>query len=172
MLVLCVSFAIALLDQWTKNLIRASIPYGGYEPVIPGFFDLRYIQNTGAAWGMLEGLNHWLVIFSIVMLVAVVRYRRHLMDHRVISRTAVGLILGGITGNLIDRVRLSYVVDFLHFHAYGHQFPAFNVADAAICTGVGLYLLSQWLPVKKQGDAEATATSAEPTAPDAPVADR
>jgi signal peptidase II len=80
MWVLCISFAIAVLDQWTKDLIRERLPLGGFIPVIPGFFDLRYIQNTGAAWGMLEGLNQWLVVFSVVMLAVVVRYRHHLMD--------------------------------------------------------------------------------------------
>lgn len=161
MLVLCVSFAIALLDQWTKNLIRDSLALGDYIPVIPGFFDLRYIQNTGAAWGMLEGRTPWLVLFSVFMLIAVVRYRHHIMDHRIISRCAVGLIIGGITGNLIDRIHLSYVVDFLHFHVGVHQFPAFNVADSAICTGVGLYMISQWFPAKPGAAAPQPAADAK-----------
>lgn len=148
MFVLCLSFAIALIDQWTKNLVRAHLPLGGYIPVIQGFFDIRYIQNTGAAWGMLEGLNHWLILFSVVMLVVVVVFRGQLADHRWISRIALASIIGGITGNLIDRVHLSYVVDFLHFHAGARQFPAFNVADAAICTGAGLFMLSQVLPLR------------------------
>ena len=143
MLVLCLSFAVALLDQWTKHLVRARIGLGDYIAVIPGYFDLRYIQNTGAAWGMLAGLNHWLVLFSAAMLVAIVRFRHHLISAGILSRCAMGLILGGITGNLIDRVHLSYVVDFLHFHWRRYQFPAFNVADSAICIGVGLYILSQ-----------------------------
>ena len=159
MFVLSVSFAIAVLDQWTKSLVRAHLPREGYIPVIPGFFDIRYIQNTGAAWGMLEGLNHWLILFSAVMLFVVVRFRGHLMDHRWISRIALASIIGGITGNLIDRVHLSYVVDFLHFHAGTHQFPAFNVADAAICTGAGLFMISQALPARGHPVGAAPASS-------------
>jgi signal peptidase II len=160
MFVLSVSFAIALLDQWTKNLVRARLPRDGFIPVIDGYFDIRYIQNTGAAWGMLEGLSHWLVVFSVVMLVAVIGFRRHLMDHRVISRVALACIIAGIIGNLIDRVRLGFVVDFLHFHAGAYQFPAFNVADASICTGAGLFMLAQALPLRGQPAGPATRPAA------------
>jgi signal peptidase II len=143
MLILCLSFAVALLDQYTKHLVTEKISLGNYIPIIPGFFDLRYIQNTGAAWGILTGLNHWLVAFSLVMMALIVRFRHHLIGPCVLSRVAMGLIVGGITGNLIDRVHLSYVVDFLHFYWGRYQFPAFNVADSAICIGVGLYIFSQ-----------------------------
>ena len=150
MLPLCLSIAVALLDQIAKSWIRARLGYGEFIGMVPGFFDLRYVQNTGAAWGILEGLNHWLILFSVAMLIVVVRFRRHLADHRRVSRFALAAIIGGITGNLVDRVHLSYVVDFLHFHAGGRQFPAFNVADAAICTGAFLFMLAQALPPRAQ----------------------
>lgn len=162
MFILIVSFTIALLDQWTKNLVRAHLPLGGYSPVIPGFFDIRYIQNTGAAWGMLEGLNHWLVLFSVVMLFGVVVFRKHLLDHRWISHIALASIIGGITGNLIDRVHLGFVVDFLHFYVGAHQFPAFNVADSAICIGAGLFMFSQAFPSREQSPDAASASSSTP----------
>ena len=145
MLILCLSFSVALLDQFTKHIIRTRFALGEQVSVIPGLFSLSYVQNTGAAWGMLQGLSHWLVIFSFLMLAVVVFFRRSFAGDGLIGRMSVGLMVAGIVGNLIDRVRLGYVVDFLHFYWRSHEFPAFNVADSAICTGVGLYLLSQIL---------------------------
>lgn len=145
MLPLCLSIAVALLDQIAKNWIRARLGHGDFIGVFPEFFDLRYVQNTGAAWGILEGLNHWLVILSLAMLLVLARFRKHFMTGTWAPDIACGLIAGGIVGNLLDRIRLGYVVDFLDFHWRTHSFPAFNVADAAICSGVGLYVLSELL---------------------------
>jgi signal peptidase II len=142
MLVLCVSFSIALLDQVTKHLIRLKLLSGTFT-VIPGFFDLHYVQNTGAAWGIMQGLNSWLVLFSIVMLVLIIAFRKSFFRDSLVNLIAMGLMVGGIVGNLIDRVKLGYVVDFLDFYWRSHHFPAFNVADSAICSGVALFILSQ-----------------------------
>ena len=145
MLPLCLSIAVALLDQIAKNWVRSRLGLGSFIGIIPGIFDLRYVQNTGAAWGIFEGLNHWLVILSLVMLVGIARFRHHFMTGTWAPDLSSGLIAGGIVGNLLDRIRLGYVVDFLDFHWRAYSFPAFNVADAAICTGVGLYVLSEVL---------------------------
>jgi signal peptidase II len=142
MLVLCLSAAVTLADQVTKHMIRRRLGVGEHVPVIDGLFSLRHVQNTGAAWGMLEGLNHWLIVLSAVMLVVLVVFRRQFVAGASVCRVALGFMIGGIAGNLIDRLRLGYVVDFLDFFWRVHHFPAFNVADAAICTGVGLYILS------------------------------
>ena len=144
MFVLCLSLAVVLLDQLTKYLTRCFLLT---DPVtlIPGLFNLRYVRNTGAAFGMFTGHNGALVILSVVMLAILIAGRRHFItDHR-LHRTAMGLMIGGIVGNLVDRVRLGFVVDFLDFHWGTHHFPAFNVADSCICIGVGLYILSQFL---------------------------
>ena len=143
---LCLSFLIVVLDQLTKWLVRVEFPLGHSIPVIPGLFSLTYVRNTGAAWGIMGGLNGWLAVLSIVMLVVIVVFRRSFLSDVPVHRMALGCMVGGIVGNLLDRVRLDYVVDFLDFHAAGHHFPAFNVADSAICVGVGLYVLSSfWL---------------------------
>jgi signal peptidase II len=160
MLVLCISFVLALLDQVTKHLARAALSLGEEIPVIPGFFSLRYVQNTGAAWGVFEGLNHWLVLLSAVALVALVVFRRHILTDTLPHRVAAGLMVGGIAGNLVDRVRLSFVVDFLDFYVGARHFPAFNLADAGISVGVGLYLISQYIADRRERSRTAVAPAA------------
>jgi signal peptidase II len=142
MLVLLLSFAITLIDQVTKYQVCLNFYPGEALPVIPGFLNLAYVRNPGAAWGMLGGLNGWLALFSIGILLGLIVFRRSFLSDILIHRLALGFMIGGIAGNLLDRLRLGYVVDFLDFYWATHHFPAFNVADAAICTGVGLYVLS------------------------------
>ena len=144
MLILIISFLIAILDQLTKQGIRSGMALGDSFPVIPGVFNIHYVQNTGAAWGIFAGLNGWLIALSIGMLGFIIFFRRSFMAEHPAHRVAVGLMIAGIVGNLIDRIRLDYVVDFLDFYWKTHHFPTFNVADSAICTGVGLYIVSQW----------------------------
>lgn len=143
MLVLILALVIVWIDQLTKLWVRASFVYGG-EPhvVIPGFFNLVYVRNEGAAWGMLGGQMPILIILSIVVLILLAVYRRKVLNPTLDHRIALGLMVGGICGNLIDRVRVSWVTDFLDFHIGTHHFPSFNVADSAICVAVGLYMLS------------------------------
>jgi signal peptidase II len=145
MLVLILSFLIVLADQVTKYQICRRFYPGETIPVIPDLFNLAYVRNTGAAWGMLGGLNMWLAAFAVVMLVVMIVFRRSFLADILIHKLALGLMIGGIVGNLLDRLRLQYVVDFLDFHWSVHHFPAFNVADAAICVGAGLYILSSFI---------------------------
>lgn len=145
MLVLVLSFAIALIDQVTKYQVCLRFYPGESLPVIPGLFNLAYVRNTGAAWGMLGGLNAWLALFSLIILAVIVIFRRSFLSDVLIHRLALGLMIGGIIGNLLDRLRLQYVVDFLDFYWTVHHFPAFNVADASICIGAGLYILSTFI---------------------------
>lgn len=145
MLILILSFTIAIIDQFTKYLIRADMNLGDMITVIPGFFSITYIRNTGAAWGMMSGLNGLLITLSVVMLIVLIIFRRSFITDTLLHKIASGLMIAGIVGNLIDRMRLGYVVDFLHFYIGKHQFPSFNVADSAICIGVGIYITSQFL---------------------------
>ena len=141
MLPLIVAILVTVSDQVTKEWVRARFYLGESQPVIEGLFNLTYVRNTGAAWGMLGGQNTWLAALSVVMLVVMVLFRRAFLSDTPVHRTALGLMLGGIVGNLFDRLRLDYVTDFLDFHFRAWHFPAFNVADAAICVGVGIYIL-------------------------------
>lgn len=143
MLVLVLSIVLVVLDQVTKELVREGVAFGTTVPVIKSFFNISHVHNRGAAWGMLAGAGHWLIVFSVVMLVVLVVFRRHFLTDTLAHRVASGLMVAGIVGNLLDRVRLGYVVDFLDFHAGVYHFPSFNVADSAICIGVGIYILTQ-----------------------------
>lgn len=145
-----VAGTVVLLDQATKWLVRQKFPYeGATVVVVPGFFDLCYIRNIGAAWGLLAGWQMFLISFSLIAM-ALLIWRRHALLGDLPCRWLVlGLLFGGILGNLIDRIWLRYVVDFLYFHWGSHYFPAFNVADSSICIGVGLFILLQWLQERK-----------------------
>jgi signal peptidase II len=140
---------ITLLDQLSKLWVQMRFLYAEKVVVIPGFFNLHYIRNTGAAWGMLSGWRCLLVLFSLVMLTLILRRRRELFYATAFGRIALPLLAGGILGNLIDRIRLGYVVDFLDFYHGAWHFPAFNVADSAICIGIGLYLIGQFRAERK-----------------------
>ena len=142
MLVLILGIAVAFFDQLTKHWVMQTLPLGDPYPVIQGFFDLTHVRNTGAAWGILGGQNTALTLLSMVMLLVMVIFRRSFLSDTWDHRVALGLMIGGILGNLFDRMRLGWVVDFLDFHVGGYHWPAFNIADAAICIGVGIYVLS------------------------------
>ncbi len=158
MLPIAISTTIILLDQLTKWLVRRNFNLGESLSVFPGYFDLCHVQNIGAAWGMLAGMRFVLVAFSIVMLVAIVVFRKKIFGKSLIGRICLGLLCGGITGNLIDRAWLGHVVDFLDFHWQTSHFPAFNVADSAICVGAILFIVATWLDDFKANKAKNAGT--------------
>lgn len=138
--------AVFLLDQITKLWIHARMPLGTYGPpgaitVIEDFFYLVHVGNTGAAWSMFSGKSFWLAILAICTLAAIYWWRRELGLKQRIVQVSFGLLCGGIVGNLVDRLIHGHVIDFLDFHFGSYIYPTFNVADAGICIGVGLYLL-------------------------------
>ena len=144
---LVLSFVIVVLDQVTKHAIRYSFSLGESKAVISSLFDLTYVRNTGAVWGSLQHQNEWLAIVSIAVLVLMASFHHYLAGGRMIFSMALGCIMGGIIGNLIDRIKLGWVTDFLDFYWNASHWPSFNIADSAICMGVGLYLLASLLPV-------------------------
>lgn len=138
--------AIVVMDQATKALVKARLPLHDSVTVIPGFFDLTHVRNTGAAFGMLNNMQFAykpavMVIVALVALAAVASYALTLPETQRIARYGLALILGGAAGNLIDRATLGYVVDFVDVYWRGVHFWAFNVADSAITVGVVLMLL-------------------------------
>jgi signal peptidase II len=143
---LWISAAVIVLDQASKAVVRAKLPLHESVTVIPGFFDLTHVRNTGAAFGMLNGVEFpykpaVMVLVALIALAAVASYALTLPRTQQIARYGLALILGGAVGNLIDRATAGYVVDFVDVYWRGVHFWAFNVADSAITVGVVLMLL-------------------------------
>ncbi len=148
MLPLIVAIIIAVADQLTKEWVRATLALDKPGTAITAFFNLTYVRNTGAAWGMFGGQNIGLTVLSIVMLGLLIIFRRQFLGDSRAHRLALGLLIGGIVGNLLDRIRLNFVTDFLDFHLGTHHWPSFNIADSAICCGVGIYIFSSFMASK------------------------
>ncbi len=142
---LVASFGIFLADQASKAWAVRRLRLGQDITVIPGFLDLAYAENPGVAFGQLQNGGAWgrwlLVALAAAATVAVLTYfwRTPREDDRVLG--ACALLLAGILGNVADRARLGYVVDFIVLHAGDYHWPTFNVADASICVGAGLLAL-------------------------------
>jgi signal peptidase II len=152
---LAIAVAVVFVDQLTKQWIMTNFALHEQQSIIPGFFDLVYVTNTGAAFGFLAGSKTWLrqvffIAVSIVALVVIIYAYDHLKKQTRIFIYALGLIAGGAVGNLIDRLRFGSVVDFLDFYLGTHHWPAFNAADSAITTGVALFLLGTLLQHRKE----------------------
>ena len=167
---LLVMAAIVLLDQGTKALVVRSLALHEYVPVIDGLLSLSHVRNRGAAFGL---LSDWdipyqsalLSTLSVLALLAIALYFLRLPATARLPRLALALVLGGAVGNLIDRVRLGYVVDFVHAYWRHHQWPDFNVADSAITVGVTLLVIDILRsPGEAPADAEPRIDAAAPTA--------
>jgi signal peptidase II len=143
-----IGIAVLVLDQGSKSWIRAHLPvntYGegaGAIAVIPGFFYIVHVGNTGAAWSLLTGRSVLLAALAAATLIAIFVGRRALGLGVPYTQVCFGLLCGGIAGNLTDRLIQGHVIDFLDFHFGSYVYPTFNLADSAICVGVVLYLLS------------------------------
>jgi len=133
---------LVLLDQGSKVLVMHSISFQESIPVIPGFFNLTHLYNTGAAFGMLSDSNLFFMILSSVVLIALIVMRRHFAGK--LMGTGWVLLIAGIIGNVADRMRIGHVVDFLDFQFGSYHWPSFNVADSCICVGVGLYIVMSY----------------------------
>ncbi len=139
-----IAVIVAAADQLTKWLVVRSLGEEESRVVISGYFSLVNWGNTGSAWSLLKNCNLVLVVISLLALLAMYLFRHSFQLQRPGSRISLGLITGGIIGNLIDRVRVHHVTDFLDFYVGRYHWPAFNVADSAICVGVGLYIIFSW----------------------------
>ena len=135
-----VAVAVAVLDQVSKAIMMSLLPDPGSRWPIAQFFNLVHVRNKGVSFGMMPGVGPWILGGFALVVAAVLAVWLWRAETRPIA-AALGLIIGGAVGNVIDRARLGAVFDFLDFHAFGYHWPAFNVADAAITLGViGLLL--------------------------------
>jgi signal peptidase II len=150
-LLLFITLPLYLLDQVTKWLVLRFISTDEFLPVIPGVFYLVQVHNTGAAFGMLKDNNLFFMILASVALVLVAIFARRGAFADAPSRFGAALLVSGVLGNLTDRILHGYVIDFLDVILpwYGH-WPAFNVADSAICAAATLFLISGFLNTEKK----------------------
>ena len=147
-----VAAIILFLDRGTKWIVQITLPYGSYTKsssleVIPDFFYICHIGNTGAAWGLFHGRSFLLAVFSLLALVLLYFFRKSLGLRNLYTQMSLGLVTGGIIGNLYDRLAYNHVVDFLDFHLGFYRWPAFNIADSSILIGV---LLFSWFSLKEE----------------------
>lgn len=129
------------LDQAAKAYISANRAVYSNLEIIPGFFYLTYLENRGAAFSIMQDMRWVLVAITLVAVLVMARFFMKFSSFR--ARLPLSLLMAGATGNLIDRVRQGFVVDFLHFYPFGYDFPVFNFAD--ICVDVGAVFLAIWL---------------------------
>ena len=145
------ALGVFALDLVTKLWIAATLPFNTYGPpghieIVPGFFNLVHVGNTGAAWSLFAGRSTMLALLALVTLATIFLCRRHLALEQRPVQVCFGLLCGGIAGNLLDRVVYGHVVDFLDFHFGSYIYPTFNVADSGIVCGVALYILFSFRP--------------------------
>ena len=146
--------AVLIADQITKYWIQTTVALHADTPVIPGFFYITYVKNDGAAWNILSGKQTFLSLLAAAVIVGALYYLfKNKAKIRKLEQIAVSLIISGAAGNLFDRLAFGYVRDFLHFYILGYDFPVFNVADSALCIGVGLFIIAALLEDgKKEND--------------------
>lgn len=141
-----------LLDQVTKLYIDRTMQLFDSIPVLPNFFHITYVRNRGAAFSFLSDASWRLPFFigiSLVASIAILVAFHKLRDDQKLAQVSLAMIFSGAIGNLIDRVRLGEVIDFLDAHWYRHHWPAFNVADSLICVGVFLLAVDMLLEDKR-----------------------
>ena len=155
---LAVSLAVLFLDQWTKGIITRTMDVHQSRTIIANVFDLTYVRNSGAAFGLFASVDSALkavLLNSVAVIVFLIVSAYALRSSHKSVRLQVGLalILGGAVGNLLDRVRFGYVVDFLDFAVSGHHWPAFNVADSGITVGAVLLILEGFVNHERRAGA-------------------
>jgi len=138
--------AVLLLDQASKTIVRLNLSHGDSIPIIKGYWHVTYVQNPGGAFGLLPGVQTFLLLTSIVVMAMLIVYRAFRQAGGPLSELSLGLILGGTAGNLVDRVRFGEVIDWLDFRIW----PVFNIADTALV--IGLTLLA-WQIIRSDGKA-------------------
>jgi len=141
-----VPLLVVALDQLTKWLVRVRVPLHDSVQVIPNLLDITHVRNTGAAFGFLNGVDFpgktlLIAVVAIVALIGVALYSGTLSNQQLLPRFGMALIIGGAAGNLIDRIIIGSVVDFVDAYWGTFHFWAFNVADSAITVGVALMIL-------------------------------
>lgn len=135
------SVIVLLIDQIVKLLIKTNMNLNEEISIIPNFFSIQYLKNTGAAFSILENQTILLAITSIICIIVIIYYLKKEENLTTAMYLSFGLVLGGILGNLIDRIVYQGVIDFLSFQIFNYNFPVFNIADIGITIGVLLLII-------------------------------
>ena len=135
------SVIVLLIDQIVKLLIKTNMSLNEEISIIPNFFSIQYLKNTGAAFSILENQTILLAITSIICISVIIYYLKKEKNLTTTMYLSFGLVLGGILGNLIDRIVYQGVIDFLSFQIFNYNFPVFNIADIGITIGVLLLII-------------------------------
>ena len=134
MIVFATGLSVLLSDQMTKLFVQKTMVPGDSISLIPGMLHLSYVQNTGAAFGILKERTLFFVAITALVVIAILLIIPRVREEHLFLRLALGFMLGGALGNFVDRARLGYVIDFIDFRIW----PVFNVADVAIVLSVGI----------------------------------
>ena len=149
---LAIAATVVILDRITKRLVVQQLPNGQAHTVIPNIFRITDVHNTGAAFSMFAEnaspvtVRNILIGFSVIAVLVLLGMLWRVGRHLTVTSVALALILGGAFGNLYDRVRYHYVIDFLEVHIVRYHWPDFNVADSCICIGACLLLIEIFRP--------------------------
>ncbi len=151
-----------MIDQLTKSLVQSRLDLFSSVQLIPHFFRIVSVRNTGIVFGLLSGRGEgghqgFLIVFTILAMLAILFYSRKKLQQGALEVYPLALILGGAAGNLFDRIEHGRVIDFLDFYIGNAHWPAFNIADSCIVVGVGSLLFLQWREEKVR-----TGSSARP----------
>ena len=139
--ILLISVIIFAIDQMSKAIVDITLKVGQSIPVIKNFFYITYYHNTGAAWGILNNRISFLVILSFVILLIIYRYMYSFKLNKR-NTIAFGLLIGGIFGNLVDRIIFGHVKDFFDIYIFNYNYPIFNISDCAIVIGIVLLVIA------------------------------
>jgi signal peptidase II len=165
---------VTVLDQYTKHLVVQKLKSGAVVDVVKRCFQLRYVENPGAAWGFLASANEsfrapFFVAVSLLAIAFILYFYRKVEGDQKVMLVSLSMILGGAVGNFIDRLRHNYVVDFIDWYWKDWHWPTFNIADSAISLGV---ILMVWSMIFGEEERREAAPDPAPAAPDPGAGDK
>lgn len=138
---LIITLVCVLVDQIIKLIISGTMGLGGSISIIPDFFSVSYVENDGAAWSIFSGNRIFLILISVFALILIYNYFFKIKNIKTVEFISYSVLIGGIIGNLWDRLKYGKVIDYLDFKIFGYNFPVFNFADICIVISVILLLI-------------------------------
>ena len=147
---LIIALLCIILDQVSKLLVISNLEVNTGFSVIKNFFSILYVRNTGAAWGTFSNGTIILAFLSMTFLFFAIKYVNEIKNISKLSIISYGMLIGGIIGNLIDRLLRGFVIDFLSFNIFGYNFPVFNIADSFIVISIILIVIESFMKEGKK----------------------